>query len=257
MNQTRNHSHSRGAASGLVIGVIVVAVLALGGLYFFSDVFRTKADRTMKNLLDWTPENIAADPGGYLDFCEKKANDAMKSLKASKIAVMQNMESLKSKHSEAASTIGTGDKALGELKDLYAAAEKDDKWPVKWQTKEFDQAAAKKQIVALHSSIAGKKKLLDTLNTGVKKLELQQTQIKDAEYKCEEQLTKIATSREMLKVQAITDDIKKQLVDMKGVLVGVVDTADDKTSLVSLENLAAESALNVDDKEFDKIMKGN
>lgn len=249
-----NRLRTRGSASTIVVGLIVVAALVLGGLYFFSDVFKTKADRTFKNLTEWTPENIAADPLSYLDFCEAKATEAMKKLKASEIEVKGNLGDLKTKQAESATAIETGDKALTDLKSQYNGAEQSQTWPLKWQGKEFDQAQAKKQIVSLHKSLEGKKRLLDTLNGGIKKLENQIEQIKDAKFKCDEQLASIATNRDMLKVKSITDDLKKQLVDMRSVLSVVVDTADDKDSLVSLDELTKDPGLNVSDTEFDKIM---
>jgi DNA repair exonuclease SbcCD ATPase subunit len=249
-----NRIRTRGSASTILVGVIVIVALIGGGLYLFSDVFKTKADRAFKDLTQWTPENIAADPLAYLDFCETKANDAMKKLKASEIEVKTNLNELKAKQAESASAIETGDKALTDLKSQYTGAEQSQTWPLKWQGKEFDQAQAKKQIVSLHKSLEGKKRLLDTLNSGVKKLENQIEQIKDAKFKCEEQLASIATNRDMLKVKSITDDLKKQLVDMKSVLTVVVDTADDKDSLVSLDELTRDPGLNVSDTEFEKIM---
>ena len=246
---TRNKGMSTMAMALALVAVVAV----LGGLYMWSDVFRTKADRTLKQLSEWTPENIAKDPAGYLDFCETKAKEAQLKLKASKIALKQKLAELTDKKEKSAKEVGVGETAIAELKELYRSADGSSSWPLKWQGKEFTQDSAKSQIVLLAKSIESKKSLLTVVTNGLTKLQAQEGKLQQAEAQCVEQLEKIVANREMLKVKEISDDLKDQLVSMRGVLEGVVDTASD-SSLLTLDDLSNSVESKVGDKEFDKIM---
>jgi len=78
--------------------------------------------------------------------------------------------------------------------------------------------------------------------------------VQDAKAKAQEQLAEIKTSREMLKVQKLTDDLTNKLVSMKSVLQATVASATETTGVISLDQLTRDSASTIDDKEFDKIM---
>ena len=249
--------HMRGAANtNLIFGVLILAIGTFGVLYFASDVFRTKTDATIRDMTEWTPENIAADPVNYLNFAEKQTQSTLQKLKANEISVNQQMAKLKSMQSEHQETIELGDKALNEVKTLYRDASAKQSWPVKFREKELDETMTKRQILNLAGQIDGKKKVLKTIATGIKKLEAQRSKISDARNQCQQQLAQIQTNRSMLEVQSITDDLKKQLVEMKGVLVSTTAVASaDSDDLVSLDQLADDSAGSVDEAKFDEIMK--
>jgi len=80
------------SSGGMRVIVIVLIILAavIAGLYFTSDVYRTRINAAANQYAHWTPENIAKDPENYLNFCEEEANKALLGLKASEISIAQN-----------------------------------------------------------------------------------------------------------------------------------------------------------------------
>ena len=74
------------------IAVIITVVIAavVGGLYMFSDVFRTKANTQLTQWTEWTPENIAADPVNYLNFAEEQAKATLTKLEAAQTYAREN-----------------------------------------------------------------------------------------------------------------------------------------------------------------------
>lgn len=240
----------------LVVTLVVVAVIAGVGLYFWSDVFRTKVDAHIDQLAHWTPENIAKDPENYLNFCETQTNKALQGLKANEISIAKSRAGLQTMKDDSASKVQVGTTALQELKDLYAKAEAANSWPAQWKGEGRDRDWVRKQIVALDRQVKSQQALSAKVDEGLKKLDVQVNRIQDSRTKAQEQLAEIKTSREMLKVQKITDDLTSRLVDMKGVLQATISSATETSSVISLDQLAAESAATVSDAEFDKIMGG-
>lgn len=248
----------RGAGSvGIIVGIVVV-VLAIGVVaYFASDVFRTKVDSSVEQATKWTPENIAKDPINYLNYCETETEKALEKLKASEISIAQKKASLANMRDTAKGKVNAGEKALNELRDAYKTAEAGDAFPFTWMGQEFSQDRAKKQIMDTHRQVESQRNVLGKTEQGIRQLEQQASKIVDQRANCEEQLTQIATNREILKVQEITDDLTEQLVSMQGVMqatVAVVSETD--TGSISLDAIAAESASTVDDDEFLKVLEG-
>jgi len=76
----------------LICGLLILATLAGGILYFQSDVFRTKADEEWKQWTKWTPENISKDPRGYLTFAIAELEKIQQKLKAHEIELRKNLD---------------------------------------------------------------------------------------------------------------------------------------------------------------------
>jgi hypothetical protein len=253
----RTNSRTGVSTVGLVVGLVVLAAIVFGGVYLYSDVFRTKANAAMDQFAHWTPENIAKDPVNYLNFCEEQTKAAVTKLKASEIAIAQKKASIQTMVDDAKSKVAGGKVALDELKAIYVKADADKKWPATWRTQTLEQEPCKRQILKFDREIRGKEDLLKKLDSAVAQLNVQSNQVQEARDKAGDQLAKITTSREMLKVQQITDDLKNNLVAMKGIIeTSVVGVASGETGAISLDDLAKQSAATVDEGEFNKVMGG-
>jgi hypothetical protein len=251
-----NTSRRGMSVAALVVGLVVVAALVVGGIYYFSAPGRQHLRSAWKNFSEWTPDNIAKDPVGYLNFAEEQTKAAQIKLKASEIAIAQNKANFDAKCDDAQKALDAGDKHLKELRAAYVDANDKNAWPIKWLDRTFDREQAKKQIVRLGRECESKDKQIRAYKKGLNDLAVQASKVQDAKDKASEQITTIQTSREQLKVKAITDDLKDQLVAMKGVLqTSVVGVADEK-STVSIEEIAAKTESSVSDEEFGKIMGG-
>lgn len=247
--------------SAAVIAIVVVAALVIVGLgvwYFTSDVFRTKVDSGFTQATTWTPENIAKDPVNYLNYVEAETTKAQQSLKASRIAVAQNRAKLESMKGEADAKIKTGEKAVKELIDVYKKAEADKAFPVTWRGTSLEKEKVMQQTVTFDKQVKIQKNLLSKVEGGLKKLDAQESKIAEAEGNAQSQLAEIKANRELLKVQALTDDIKDKLVSMQSAVAATVGAATDTSSgVMSLDQLTAESEATVDTSAFDKILQSN
>ncbi len=238
---------------GMLIGLAIAVVVIGGGIYLASDVWRTKANSAYDQFAKWTPENIAKDPTGYLNFCEEQTNKAVEKLKANEIAIAQKKAAIASMRDDAQGKVRVGNKALDELKSFYRQT--DTTWPVTWMSTSLDQDACKRQIMKFASETKSQSDLLNKLESALTTLSAQAVKVQEARDKAKEQLATIATNREMLKVQQITDELKNNLVAMKAVIeTSVVGVASNESGSMSLSDLTAKSAGTVDETEFAKIM---
>lgn len=246
------------AAVKAVVAVAAVVVIGVGVWYFTSDVFRTKVDSGFTQATKWTPENIAKDPVNYLNYVEAETTNAQQSLKASRIAVAQNRAKLESMKGEAEAKIKAGEKAVKELVEVYKKGEADKAFPVTWNGKSLEKDKVMQQTITFDKQVKIQKNLLGKVDGGLKKLDAQETKIAEAEGNAQSQLAEIKANRELLKVQALTDDIKDKLVSMQSAVAATVGAATDTSSgVMSLDQLAAESEAAVDTSAFDKILANN
>lgn len=238
-----------------VIATLVICALAILAVYYFtSDVGRTRITEAGKQYAKWTPENIAKDPENYLNFCEQQCNDALLKLKASEIEIAQNRGSLESMAAAAKNKVAAGAKGLDELKAAYTAAEAGKAFPFTWNGKSYAQDAGKRDIVSLFRQVEAQKGVAAKAEAGVQKLDGQVARIQEGRAKAQEQLQEIATSRSMLKVNKITEDLTKRLTSIGAAVQSTIGIATDASAPVSIDQLAAQQATVVDDGEFAKIM---
>ena len=249
-------SRIRGMSSaGIIVAIVVVAVVGFAIAYFGSDVFRTKANTTLTQFTQWTPENIAKDPVNYLNFCEEQANKALDKCKAGQIAIAKKQGEIDAmlKDAKDKSTLGT--KALAELKEAYKSAEEGSSFPITWRNNVLDQDKAKRQIMKFARETKSATELSSKLQSAIEQLRVQSNKLAEAKDEAHDQLAKIKTNREMLKVQQITDDLKNNLVAMKSAIqTTVVGISSAEPGTLSLDDLAAQSESVVDDSDFLKIM---
>jgi hypothetical protein len=251
-----NNSGSSSGGGGMkmiVVGVVILAVI-IGALYFTSDVYRTRIRAAADQYAHWTPENIAKDPENYLNFCEEEANKALLGLKASEISIAQNRGKLEAMQQEAGTKITVGEKALAELKELYTKSTAANTWPAEWQGQKREKDWTKQQIVSLFKQVEAQKNLKTKVEAATKNLDAQVSRVQNGRVQAQGQLAEIKTSREVLKVQKITDELTTRLVSIKSVLQATIGTVNESSAPVSLDQLTAQAGTVVDNSEFDKIM---
>lgn len=238
----------------IILAVLLLVAAGVAVYYFTSDVGRTKITEAGKQYAKWTPDNIAKDPENYLNFCEQECNAALLKLKASEIEIAQNRGSLEAMAAAAKNKVGAGSKGLADLKAAYKQAETDAKFPFLWNGKSYTQDAAKRDIVSLFRQVEAQKSVASKAETGVQKLDGQVARIQEGRAKAQEQLQEITTSRSMLKVNKITQELTQRLTSIGAAVQTTVGIATDSSAPVSIDQLAEQQATVVDDSEFSKIM---
>jgi len=249
-----NANRHRGSTAGVVVGVLVLALVGGGIWYFTSDTFRTRVDANMKQATKWTPENIAADPKNYLNYVEAETEKAVMSLKASKIAVAQNRAKLTQMRDDSQTQVSVGTKAVAELLEKYKAADAANVWPVSFNSQTMDKDKTKLTVVSLTKQVSAQKETLTKLQAGLQNLDNQDGKIDQAMASANDQLMQVKANRGLLEVNSLTTDLKDKLVSMNAAMTNVVGVASENTGVVSLSDLTAQSAAQVDSTEFDKIL---
>lgn len=257
-----------GSSTSGVLAFLVLVVLALGGLYLFNErrprgrddqppkgptlLVPESPDRPAKA---WTPAEIVADPPGYLDFCERKTLEARKGLDASSALMARSIVALSLRQTETVREIETVKVDFSRLKEAYREAESANRWPLSWKSRLLSMPEAKQQILAMARQLELKRQALAAATKDIETLKGQEIRAQKARDECQDQLTKIATSREVLRVRQITDELKRQLLDMRTVLNRVTDdlTGSEKP-LVTLDEIAAADT-EPKEKQFEKVMK--
>ncbi len=250
--------HSRkGSAATIAVGVLAVVLVGGAIWYYVSDPFKTKVDAGWKQGTKWTPENIAADPKNYLNYVEAETEKAILSLNASKIAVALNRGKLSQMRNDAQSQVSTGTKAVSELLEKYKSAEASNVWPVSFNSQTMDKDKTKLTVVSLTKEVGRQKELLTKLTAGLSNLDNQDGKIDQATADANDQLAQVKANRGLLEVNNLTTDLKDKLVSMNAAMTNVVGAASQNTGVVSLSELTAASAAQVDSGEFDKILAGS
>ena len=247
-------TYRKGGTTQLVIGAIALVVVVGGIIFYLSDPFSTRVKAGYKQFTEWTPENIAKDPVNYLNFCELKTTEAIGQLKADRISVAQNRAKLDDMKQTAANKVRVGGQKLVEFKDAYLKAAAGKSFPVTIDGQQRTEEWFKTSMPSLMAQVKTQKTILDKVEAGLRKLDAQVAKIEKAQGDAQTQLAEITANRELLKVQKLTDDLKDRLVSIKGAVQGVMDTATASDSGVSLDALAAESAVKVDDTDFAKML---
>jgi hypothetical protein len=256
MGKERTMKQRKGSTLTTALVVLGLLVVGAGAWYFTSDVFRTRVNAGYEQATKWTPEQIAKDPVMYLTYVEAETNKALEGLKANEIAVAQNKAKLQSMRDDAAHKVDVGRKAMAELLGTYKSAEATSTWPISYNGDKRDKDWVKLNVVSLNKQVNSQQNLVDKVDAGIKSLDNQTTKIAEARANAQAQLAEIQANRELLKVQKLTDDLKSKLVGMQSVVQATVGAAADTKGVISLDQLAAESAAKADDTQFDKILAG-
>lgn len=248
-------TNRRGGTTTFVVAAL--ALVVVGGViwYFVSDPFRTKVNDSFKEATTWTPARIAKEPELYLTFCEEKAKDAMQKLKAAEISIAQSKGSIEQSRTEATQKVESGKALLKTLKEAYVSGGESNTWPISWNSAKLTKEAAEVQIVTLYKGMQGQQDRMTNAEAQLKRLDAQQLKILSARAETQQQLDKIKSSREMLKVQKITDDIATQLAGVQGVLTTTIDAAaDTQGTIKTLDQLTNEAAPKVQPSDVKLIL---
>jgi hypothetical protein len=255
MSKQANQFRRQGIATGAIIGIIA-AVLVVGAVVFYiSDPFQSRMKEKYNQLTTWTPENIAKDPKGYLDFCQQQTEKAMQDLKADKIRLAQSRGRLQEMRDAAGKQVSAGESALKELVPQYKDQAQSETVSISWRGSTLNKDQAKKQISTLARQVENQKNLKTKAEAGLRKLDGEASKIDDLETKAKEQLAEIDYNRQLLAANKLTDDLKTRLVNMQAAVAATVNAAASEDGTKSLSEVTNETATQVDETSLDKTLE--
>jgi len=235
-----------------IIGVVGVLVV-LGGIWFvLSKPFQTQVKETFRQGTEWTPENIQADPVGYLTWAqaetkktEQKLEASVLSLRTKKNAAARSLEKNKADQADY-------EKLLAEFKEGYIAAEGN--FPVKIRGVEFEESGLKRKIVECNDKLENVTSLVGTYEKSKTTIDRKLGEIEQKMSEVTKLTNKLGTDLEIAKVNKSVEGIEgigDTLNSIMDTTDALVSTAEDGISVE--EMITPTGEMRVDD-EFDKIM---
>lgn len=180
--------------------LLILATLAGGILYFQSDFFRFKADQTVKDWTEWTPENITKDPKGYLQFAVGELDKIKGQLEAHKLHLNVELDKTVTHIKGQQLTTAASTNVLDELRTVYHNARK--VYPVSFQGKNLDETAFQEKVVEVARA---QEYALDN----VTRLEKHQAHLEAELKRAEQELRNLADKRQFVqqRLQHLTLDL--------------------------------------------------
>ena len=244
----------QGIGMGAVIGIIAAIIIVGGIAFYISDPFNSRVKEQYDQMTKWTPENIAKDPKGYLDFCEQQTKKAQEDLKADEIRLAQSRAKLEQMRDDAAKHVTNGESALKEVVPMFTSANQSNSFPMSYRNTSYTKEMARKQIVMWDRDVERQKTLKTKAESGLKRLEAEAVKIEDLKIKAKEQLADIDYNRQLLAANKLTEDLKTRLVNMQAAVQATVNAASSTDGTISLSELTAETTTTVDEGALDKAL---
>jgi len=238
------------------IALVCLAVAGLGGLYFFSDVFRSKIDRQITELTEWTTDNIAEDPLGYLQFCENETKDAKEGLISQERALDRKRTELLARRDQAQARIDAGDPALDQLVELYQGAQTSGEWPVQFNGSDLDEATVREQIIATNDQLISERGVLEACDARMGEIDGMLATVRESKRDADRTLQQIATNRDIIEIDELSEGTVEEFASLGRDVESVMTVRNAGTSpeLFSLDDLVAEAEADVRDQEFESIL---
>jgi len=246
--------NSRKNGSSLIIGIIVLVVLGAVIFYFASDVFQTKVDRQVRQATKWTPENIQADPVGYLEYAFAQCGASKSALEAREIGLRTQLGKFQREIQAKSTDLASAGQVMDDAKNAYTNAAASGTWPVTYKNQPFDESRLKRLIV----EAARKKTLLEkqvaAYGDARQKVDMKLGQVKVKLDEVNLLRTQLESGLEVARVNKTVDGIEginDQLGSIMDTSMALAQQQDDAGLLDSVMTQTPDQAI---DDEFSKIM---
>lgn len=245
-----------------VAGLLILAVLVGGGLYLFSDVFQGKIDRLRKDYSEWTPENIAQDPVGYLTWAQGEFTRIEGALKGHRQALMTRKIEVQAKLKAETAAESTLTKILAGLKNDYRGAVSTGDWAdVKIDGRSVSEPEVRRLILETDEKLAravrkqsAYRRYGDQVEEELKKVDKLLRDLQSKREEIDEQLEFVKMNKTVADYTALMNNVDSVLNTSKAI-------GENETDKLSVDDLvkAEERNQKLEDEKvrFDRIMESN
>ncbi len=136
--------------------IVALAVTGVAGSYLASAPFRTNANLQFKQFTEWTPENIAKDPRGYLAWLGAELRRTEEQVIAQQVGVNQRLGALRREEATLSLRIENSTGLIDELRAAQAKAE----WPAKVRMRDLTQKEVEAKLIEGTARLEAAKKRL-------------------------------------------------------------------------------------------------
>ncbi|MCI5222683.1 MAG: hypothetical protein D3924_08450 [Candidatus Electrothrix sp. AR4] len=236
-----------------VVGMIIVAVIAGSVFYFVSAPFKTKVDMKVEQATKWTPENIQKDPAGYLVWASEKAQSAINSIEARRIALSQQKSKNESLIIDKSQEKTAAHRLFLKFRDAYKAAEADGSWPADIDGSLYNRVQLKNQIVQMKNRLDSTTQQSEQLARLHEKLLSQMNLLDQKLSETSSTKTDLEHKLEVVKANKTISDQQNLQTDIAS-LSGVADFLAQSETLPTVDTLINREKAHVTDEEFTQIL---
>jgi hypothetical protein len=226
-----------------------------GGIWFYvSKPFRTQVKDSFNSATEWTPENIKANPAGYLTWALDEATKTEKKLETSSFSLESHKNDAEKALGKFSAEKSQYEKLLGELKEAFKTASHDKKWPVEVHGQTLNEGDLKRRLVECHDAMRDTTSLMDTYARTKKVIDDKQNEIKDKLSEVKQLKSTLSTNIELAKANDSVGDIEAiggQINKIESQSSALIHTAEESKSVADMIKPSSQSHV---DEEFSKIM---
>ncbi|MDR1496953.1 MAG: hypothetical protein LBS59_00865 [Puniceicoccales bacterium] len=252
--QRARHNHKGGVS---VIVLAAAAVVAIVGIFLFvSKPWQQRLKDGIRDVTEWTPENIVANKAGYLNWAIDELQKHQKKLEARAFSLAKREEEARQEKGKYEGVQKAYEKLVEEGKVAYKEAEKNGKWPDKWKdVKIGSKREFQVQILTADRDAQNAAKLVETHKNLEQRALRELTDVKEYQVKIKTALSKLETDKEILKATEQIKDITDLHNDVKNILVNAGVIVSDQRTIkdVAAENVQAQKA-GTTEEDFAKLM---
>ena len=249
-----NFKNRTGSATGAVIAIIVLIVVALGIFYFVSDPFKAKVDRKVEQSTKWTNENIQKDPLGYLTWSISEVRRVKAQMEANVIGLSRQQKNATRLKDESTSKQQAAARLVQTGMDAFKKAEASNSWPATWNNVQYTREKLQGEMLKMS-------KLEQNLSANIEKYSALLVRlgfnIKRTQEKIEEASTaegELKTNLEFVKA----DQAIRSLDNLRDAVNSVIDVseilADSSKTLSAADLVEANRSETIDNAAWEKLM---
>lgn len=243
-------------------GLLILAVLVGGGLYLTSDKIKAWWDQQWTGMTEWTPENIARNPEGYLTWAQGKFTQIEGQLEGHQVALRAKRNDVEAKLKETDLYLNRLTNSLAKLKGEYQGAVNTGDWTdVKIDGKSVSEEDVRRLILETDEELARAVRKQSVYRRYESRVEGELTKVakllKDLQTKREEideQLEYVKMDRTVADYTALMNKVDSVLNTSKAIR----ENEADKLSVDDLVKLEERNQKLEDEKvRFNRIMESN
>jgi hypothetical protein len=198
------------------IAVLFIAAITVGGLLVFSPLFRSNAENAVKQITQWTPENIEKYPVEYSKYVEEKLKTDQRKLQETRRGLSNAMEIIAKQTASKTKLLEAGIKIADEFAKVISVGN----FPVTLHGKEYTADQANLQLSLTLAEIDSYKESVTKLAAISKLAEEKIQEVVVNSQKIETEIALLNTKREVFKASKIDGDALKILDQVSAVLDG-------------------------------------
>lgn len=160
----------------VAIAFLVFALLAAGGVFLWRNYFQVRWIRgkplpvvvvPTQSAADWTPERMAKDPQGYLQWADQRAQEQIAQRQARLATMAQQRADIEARRQQFESNLADVQNIHDRMQRAYRAADDEDRWPLSMAGQTFSRERAKAVLDRTQKYLDERKSLAQSYDESV------------------------------------------------------------------------------------------